>query len=482
MRRLVEQRGLTEEDARHRIAAQATDAQRRAVADVVLDNAGTPDEPRACRRRVCGRSGWQPYAVNLASGTRSRRPDRAADAVVAPRADWEPRAERVVARLAAALAATGVVTEVSHIGSTSVPGLIAKDVIDVQVGVHHLADADRDDVRAAFADAGYVFNHGIHSDTPHPGGADPADWLKRFLGGCDPGNHVHVHVREKGSAGWRFALLFRDWLRHEPAERDVYAAEKRRLLALHESTSDYVVAKEPWFEGAWQRANGLGRAHGVAAALGSTRHTHAVRGVVAGMRGEYKVPGGKLVAVDLEEVDGRLAGVSVSGDFFLEPDEALGDINAALTGMPVDAGVEQLAGAVTGALADDVSLIGFTAESIGIAIRRALGKATGWDDHALRRHPGPRARPGPARRARRGHRPRGRRGERPPDAALLGLGQPARRHRLVPVRPQRGRPRGRRNGTASTSCGGSPGGARCSWSRATPSRTRSSCRPRSSRA
>ena len=151
-------------------------------------------------------------------------------------------------------------------------------------------------------------------------------------------------MREKGSAGWRFALLFRDWLRHEPAERDVYAAEKRRLLALHESTSDYVVAKEPWFEGAWQRAHGLGRAHGVAAALGSTRHTHAVRGVVAGMRGEYKVPGGKLVAVDLEEVDGRLAGVSVSGDFFLEPDEALGDINAALTGMPVDAGVEQLAG------------------------------------------------------------------------------------------------------------------------------------------
>jgi len=99
------------------------------------------------------------------------------------------------------------------------------------------------------------------------------------------------------------------------------------------------------------------------------------------MRGEYKVPGGKLVAVDLEEVDGRLASVSVSGDFFLEPDEALGDINAALTGMPVDAGVEQLAGAVTGALGDDVALIGFSAESIGIAIRRALGKATGWDDH-----------------------------------------------------------------------------------------------------
>jgi lipoate---protein ligase len=101
------------------------------------------------------------------------------------------------------------------------------------------------------------------------------------------------------------------------------------------------------------------------------------------MRGEYKVPGGKLVAVDVEVAQGRLSDVSVSGDFFLEPDEALDDINAALTGMPVEAGVGQLAAAVTGALADDVTLIGFTAEAVGIAVRRALGKATGWDDHVV---------------------------------------------------------------------------------------------------
>jgi lipoate-protein ligase A len=101
------------------------------------------------------------------------------------------------------------------------------------------------------------------------------------------------------------------------------------------------------------------------------------------MRGEYKVPGGKLVAVDVEVSDGRLADVSVSGDFFLEPDEALDDINAALSGMPAEAGVEKLASAVTGALGDGVSLIGFTPESIGIAVRRALGKATGWDDHVF---------------------------------------------------------------------------------------------------
>ncbi|WP_374968946.1 dephospho-CoA kinase [Terrabacter sp. BE26] len=254
VRRLVEQRGLAEGDVRHRIAAQATDEQRRAVSDVVLDNSGSPAELVSAVDALW-RDRLLPYEANLAAGIRSRRPDRASDCVVEPRPDWEARAERVVARLAAALEPTGVDTEVSHIGSTSVPGLLAKDVIDVQVGVRRLADADRDDVRAALADAGYVFSDGNHSDTPHPKGADPGGWAKRFLGGCDPGNHVHVHVREHGSAGWRFALLFRDWLRHESHERDAYAAEKRRLLAEHETTSDYVAAKEAWFEGAWQRAN-----------------------------------------------------------------------------------------------------------------------------------------------------------------------------------------------------------------------------------
>ena len=52
------------------------------------------------------------------------------------------------------------------------------------------------------------------------------------------------------------------------------------------------------------------------------------------MHGEYKVPGGKLVVVDLELEGGRIAQVQVSGDFFLEPDTALEAINAAVRGLP----------------------------------------------------------------------------------------------------------------------------------------------------
>ena len=64
------------------------------------------------------------------------------------------------------------------------------------------------------------------------------------------------------------------------------------------------------------------------------------------MRGEYKVRGGKLVAVDIEVLDGRLAHAHVSGDFFLEPDSALEDIDAALNGMPADSSAKALAGAI----------------------------------------------------------------------------------------------------------------------------------------
>jgi lipoate-protein ligase A len=104
---------------------------------------------------------------------------------------------------------------------------------------------------------------------------------------------------------------------------------------------------------------------------------------VPSVRGEYKVPGGKLVAVDVDVEDGRLAHVRVSGDFFLEPDSALERIDAALNGLPAESDARQLAQAIEYALDGSVALIGFSPQAVGIAVRRALGKATGWDDHTF---------------------------------------------------------------------------------------------------
>ncbi|MFY3300807.1 lipoate protein ligase C-terminal domain-containing protein [Achromobacter xylosoxidans] len=90
------------------------------------------------------------------------------------------------------------------------------------------------------------------------------------------------------------------------------------------------------------------------------------------MHGEYKVPGGKLVVADLEVRDGRLADVRISGDFFLEPPEALEAINRGLNGLLADAGELELALAVQSALPPDTEMFGFSAEAVAVVLRRAL--------------------------------------------------------------------------------------------------------------
>jgi lipoate-protein ligase A len=108
------------------------------------------------------------------------------------------------------------------------------------------------------------------------------------------------------------------------------------------------------------------------------------------MHGEFKVPGGKLVVVDLDVVDGRISGFRLAGDFFLEPDEALGAIDAAVNGLPAETDARALAAAVQKALPEGAQLLGFTPESVATAIRRALQKATSWRDYEWQLvHPGP---------------------------------------------------------------------------------------------
>ena len=99
------------------------------------------------------------------------------------------------------------------------------------------------------------------------------------------------------------------------------------------------------------------------------------------MHGEYKVPGGKLVVVDLDVEAGRIARFRLAGDFFLEPDEALEAIDRSVVGMSADANAGEIATAVREGLPDGAVLLGFSAESVATAIRRAIGGAAGWRDY-----------------------------------------------------------------------------------------------------
>lgn len=98
------------------------------------------------------------------------------------------------------------------------------------------------------------------------------------------------------------------------------------------------------------------------------------------MHGEFKVPGGKLVVVDLDVVDGIIADFRLAGDFFLEPDSALEAINSAVNGLPADAEAARIAESVKAALPADATLLGFSPDAVATTVRRALQRASDWRD------------------------------------------------------------------------------------------------------
>ncbi|MDR6505642.1 dephospho-CoA kinase [Arthrobacter oryzae] len=242
VQRMVEQRNMTEEQALSRMAAQAARDVRLAAADVVLDNVGTVQELRDSVDALWSHR-LAPFASNISHERTA--PRRGGPVLAQADPTWAAQAARLAARLEAA--AAGILA-VDHIGSTAVPGLDAKDIIDLQLTVADLATADR--IAPLLAAAGFPLWPGVVADNPKPSHPDPADWAKRLHGNADPGRPVNLHVRAAGSPGWRFALCFRDWLRDDAAARSDYLLEKRRVAALHsvdKSTAGYAADKEAWF-------------------------------------------------------------------------------------------------------------------------------------------------------------------------------------------------------------------------------------------
>ena len=143
--------------------------------------------------------------------------------IVAPDPTWPDQFAEIERDLEAVVGS--IALRIDHIGSTSVPGLAAKDIIDVQVTVAVLGSAIID----AMAGAGFVHRSDIDADRLT--GCDRPDELRKLYFNERPGDRrANIHVRMAGCLNQRYALLFRDHLCTNEALCDGYA-ELKRVLA-----------------------------------------------------------------------------------------------------------------------------------------------------------------------------------------------------------------------------------------------------------
>jgi GrpB-like predicted nucleotidyltransferase (UPF0157 family) len=126
---------------------------------------------------------------------------------------WPTLFEREAARIRAALGEVAQLVE--HVGSTSVRGLAAKPIIDIVLAVPD--SADEASYLPTLETAGYVLRI-----------REPEWFEHRVFKG--PDTNVNLHVFTVGAGEVERMLLFRDWLRANPADRDLYEQAKRELV------------------------------------------------------------------------------------------------------------------------------------------------------------------------------------------------------------------------------------------------------------
>jgi GrpB-like predicted nucleotidyltransferase (UPF0157 family) len=147
------------------------------------------------------------------------------------RPGWHSEFEALAQELRTALG--DVAVAIHHVGSTAVPGLPAKDVIDAQVLV-----LDVDDIRIADAFAGRGFRR-----RPEPWNQVDvigcAEFPKAVYAPPSGARAVNVHVRAQDGEAARYALLFRDFLRADANARDAWAALKSCIASHVDDLAPY---------------------------------------------------------------------------------------------------------------------------------------------------------------------------------------------------------------------------------------------------
>ncbi|HSF58768.1 MAG TPA: GrpB family protein [Candidatus Binatia bacterium] len=133
---------------------------------------------------------------------------------------------------------------IDHIGSTAVPGLGAKDVIDIQITVYDLDKADG--LTNPLRDAGFRQGSAFQYDVFHKKSETDPELRKLFMREPEGKRRTHIHIRELGRFNQRYALLFRDYLRSSEDVRAEYELLKRRAAQLFpESIDGYLLLKDP---------------------------------------------------------------------------------------------------------------------------------------------------------------------------------------------------------------------------------------------
>lgn len=161
--------------------------------------------------------------------------------IVEPRSTWRAEFELIASELQSALGSKAI--RIDHIGSTAVPELAAKDVIDVQVSVASLDDGLRECLLAAGFTAPAVTIRQDHL----PPGFEPhePDWTKLFFTQRPGARWCNIHVRQIGRPNQRYALLVRDYLRADAGTAQAYGELKKRLAVALADPDTYPDVKDP---------------------------------------------------------------------------------------------------------------------------------------------------------------------------------------------------------------------------------------------
>lgn len=165
-------------------------------------------------------------------------------AVIAHRPHWAGEFTQLGRRIRELVGAAAL--RIDHIGSTAVPGLAAKDVIDIQITVADLDGAGP--LTSRLATAGFRLKDAIQCDQFHGLAATDPHLRKLYFREPLGERRTHIHIRELGRFNQRYALLFRDYLRAAPSIADEYALFKQRAAQLFPDSIDgYLDLKEPVF-------------------------------------------------------------------------------------------------------------------------------------------------------------------------------------------------------------------------------------------